>query len=117
MSTYCDKWRGDFANIFYDARELMKRDAYEKMTGPDVTLEEKVSLAEQVIKSHFLRSAYAWMENDRQLRHPSFREYAAMLLNQDSYRELFEDEVADALVQKYGRKEGIPDGTYYPPKA
>ena len=117
MSTYCEWWRRDFANIFYEARELMKRYAYEKMTGPDVTLEEKVSLAEQVIKSHFLRSAHALREYDRQLWHPSFREYAAMLLNQDSYRGLFENEVADALVQKYGRKEGIPDGTYYPPKA
>lgn len=115
MNTYHNEWKNDFNNLFYYARELMKQDAYRKLADKELTAEKKIQAAEQIIESHFLRSAYVFIENaDGRRVHPSFREYAAMMLKNDTYRRIFGDEIADALIEKYGTMDGIPTGSYYP---
>lgn len=118
MNAYPGEWHHDFNNIFYSACEGMKKNAYGILAYPDIPIEKRINAAENIIRSHFLRSAYTYIEeHDRRRVHPSFREYAAMMLNGNVYLHMFGEEIYTALKQKYGTMPGIESGTsYYRPR-
>lgn len=79
-----------------------------KILDSNKVIEEKVDAAIQLFKVYFSRSLNA---NGYNLRHPSFNNYCAMLLNdKDVWQKRFGKEIYNRLVDIYGRREGIDKG-------
>lgn len=94
----------------YALREQKKADARNDIAenNPSETKYTEDRITE--FKALFSRSLE---QNDYSLQHVSFEDYVAMLLNQDCWKREIKKSVYDALVNKYGKKEGIKSGTYY----
>ena len=87
--------------------EDIKQKCY-KILDSNKVIEEKVDAAIQLFKVYFSRSLNA---NGYNLRHPSFNNYCAMLLNdKDVWQKRFGKEIYNRLVDIYGRREGIDKG-------
>lgn len=74
------------------------------------SLSEQIDAQIVVYKSLFSRSLEASGYN---LNHVDFQTYIAMLLNQGGGHHGVTGDLYNALVNKYGKKEGIKSGTYY----
>lgn len=100
-------------------REEMKVDARGAISGGDLSFEQMVENAIIVFKALFSRSLESYNFSPK---HVDFETYSAMLLNQGKrQRSIFGDlsdeeyeKLYNKLVDKFGKKEGIPEGTYYP---
>lgn len=70
--------------------------------------EEKEAAAIELLKVYFSRSLG---QNGYSLKHPDFNSYAAMLLNQKQFKNRFGEKIYFNLVNLYGQKPGIPEGS------
>lgn len=77
---------------------------------PIIPLSDKVEAQVVVFKALFSRSLEA---SAYDLNHVDLDTYISMLLEQGKGKHSIPDEVYDALVERYGTKTGIPEGTYY----
>lgn len=84
----------------------VKSEAYNILYS-NASFQEKYNGALELLKAYFSRSLSA---NNYQLDHPKFDEYLSMLLYQKQFHNRFGDEIYSALVKKYGKKPGIPEG-------
>lgn len=91
-------------------RETKKADARTIVNDPNATLTDKVNAQIVVFKALFSRSLESLGYD---LDHPDFPSYVAMILNQGAGKHNIPSDVYFALVQKYGKKAGIPRGTYF----
>ena len=97
----------------FQERENMKKSFDEAMATAS-SLAEKVKLCESDMKQYFSRSVDSSGFN---LNHTPFADYAAMLLNQNSFKARY-GEAYDALAAKYPPKPGIAEGrTHHAPIA
>lgn len=85
--------------------EKIKSSAYDILDSDGQTQDAKTNALLDLIKVYFSRSLAAWGYS---LSHPKFDEYAAMLLNQDRFKQ-YNQEAYSILLKKYGRKCGIPE--------
>lgn len=90
-----------------DSLGIKKSKAYDILYSTTAIFDEKCSASEEILKIYFSRSV---AQNNYNLEHPQFIDYAAMLLDQDQFKGRFGSGIYDVLVQKYGRKPGIPEG-------
>lgn len=74
------------------------------------SLSDQIDAQIDVYKSLFSRSLEASGYN---LNHVDFQTYIAMLLNQGNGHHGVSGDLYNALVNKYGKKEGIKSGTYF----
>ncbi|WP_085833874.1 helix-turn-helix domain-containing protein [Clostridium merdae] len=91
-------WNDDEREIRYECSE------YEKNTANP--FEERLKAAEKCIFAYFSRS----VESDCDLSHISFEEYVPYFLHSQKHR--FSSDVRNALIAKYGEKEGM-SGSYW----
>lgn len=84
----------------------MKSSAYDTLDSDNCTKFEKADALLMLIKAYFSRSVSAWGYS---LDHPKFDEYVAMLLNQTRF-ENYDKEAYDVLLDRFGKKPGIPEG-------
>lgn len=70
--------------------------------------EAKEAAAIELLKVYFSRSLG---QNGYSLKHPDFNSYAAMLLNQNQFKRRFGEKIYSKLVDLYGKKPGIPEGS------
>ena len=91
----------------------MLNEAHETLKDENITTKEKYDAAVNLFKALFCRSLFSYPRAD----HPSFNEYAAMLLwsNHKEYFEDIPDEVVSMLKEKYGVIEGMMTGTFFQP--
>ena len=94
-------------------RENNKAFARFMISDPIVPLSDKVSSQIVVFKALFSRSLEA---SDFDLEHVDFDTYVAMILGQGKGKHSIPDDIYDALVEQYGTKPGMPEGTYYATK-
>lgn len=111
-------WKCDYEQLLYQIRERMKQDAYSHLCDESIPFDLKVRYAEQIIESHFMRSVQAFIDNcGTRKKHPKFDDYAAMMLNQDSYlKGTISEDVRNELISIYGKQKGIKKGSYYCPE-
>lgn len=101
--------------MHYRKREALKGETQRVLKDSTTTLTAKIEAAEKLLRAYFSSSVES---NGFSLRHPPFEEYAAMLLNQNYWRQTLGIDVYNALVSKYGRQPGIEEGlTYWKPDA
>lgn len=94
-------------------RENNKAFARCMVNDPIVPISEKVRYQIVVFKALFSRSLEA---SEYDLEHVDFDTYVAMILGQGKGKHCIPGEVYDALVERYGTKKGIQEGTYYATK-
>lgn len=99
--------------------ERLKGDARGAISEGNLSPEQLVENAVIIFKALFSRSLRAYNFSPK---HVDFQTYVAMLLNQGERQRLIFGDLSDEeyqklyniLVDKFGKKEGIPSGTYYP---
>lgn len=94
----------------YEYRETQKADARNKISDGDISDKEHIDAQTTVFKALFSRSLSA---NNYDLCHVNFEDYVAMLLNQDFWRQRIPPRIYEKMVEMYGIKPGISEGTYY----
>lgn len=100
----------NYAPQQYADREAGKKNGYAKMHN-DLHLEQKTLGALMVIQAWFDRSLDAAIDGKYWKKHPSFEQYIGYIV---SNLEAFPNQVVDALIQRYGRTDGvIPNGQTY----
>ena len=90
-----------------DEWNAVKARAYDILNSDVSTADNKRDAAIELMKAYFSRSVSA---HNFSLDHPSFDEYAAMLLNQKRFLHSFGGDIYNTLVRQYGVKPGIPEG-------
>lgn len=98
--------------LTYSNREVEKRKCYEILENDKTTISEKVDSAVTLYKCWYSRSIES---SNFDSNHPSFNEYIAMMLNRKDSKQDLSEPLYDLLVQKYGLREGIPNGESYAP--
>lgn len=91
----------------WGALGLVKSEAYDILYSEETSFDEKYDASLELLKVYFSRSVG---QHNYQLDHPKFDLYASMLLNQNRFEELFGAKVYGALIKKYGKRPGIPEG-------
>jgi len=91
-------------------REDRKINARAIISDPHSTLSAKIEAQIIVLMALFSRSLEA---SGYSLDHPCFDDYAAMILNQGIEKHGIPATVYSRLVEIYGKKPGIPKGTYF----
>lgn len=71
------------------------------------SLQSRYDAELEVLRCLFSRSI---MANNFNLKHVSFKEYVAMMLNTSSYQKKLDDELRNKLLKEYGIMSGIKDG-------
>lgn len=94
----------------YEHREKLKAAARNRIDGKNLSTAEHLDARLTVFKALFSRSLEA---NEYSLAHIDFPTYVAMLLHQEQWKTLIEPHIYNLLVEIYGTKPGIPEGTYY----
>ena len=114
LNKFEDEWLHDYDQSLYIARELMKQNAYKHIFKENAKEEEQYKYAKQIIRSHFMRSVDAFInDNGKRYVHPSFNEYAAMMLKQDDYLSDLPQTIRWELEAEFGKMDGIQKGSYY----
>ncbi|WP_252233738.1 helix-turn-helix transcriptional regulator [Clostridium sp. ZS1] len=98
--------------LTYSNREIIKRKSQEILQDNSSIISEKVNAAVNLYKSWYARSIE---DSNFNINHPLFNEYIAMMLNRKDSKKYLSEPVYNLLIQKYGLKEGIPDGESYSP--
>ena len=91
-------------------REYVKGNARAKIDSGNIPNDVYMDAQENIFKALFSRSVEACGFD---LRHVSFPEYVAMLLNQEHWKKDLNPFIYNNLVEKYGTRPGIAAGTYY----
>ncbi|WP_252238262.1 helix-turn-helix transcriptional regulator [Clostridium sp. VAP51] len=99
--------------LTYSNREIIKRKCHEILQDDSYIISEKVDAATKLYKCWYARSIE---DSNFNINHPLFNEYIAMMLNKKDSKKYLSEPVYNLLVQKYGLKEGIPDGESYSPR-
>lgn len=102
----------------YSKREQLKAEARNLIDENSLTDEELLSKAIIIYKALFSRSLE---ESGYSLNHVDFETYCAMMLNQESGNTFTQgnlskercEHLIELLIDKFGKKEGINEGTYY----
>lgn len=97
----------------YLFREREKADARNKILSGNLSDEEYIEAQTTVFKALFSRSLEGC---DYDLRHVSFKDYVAMLLNQKQWKNEIPPHIYMKLSSRFGIKNGIPAGSYYQTK-
>lgn len=100
----CDIYNADPMSVLTSDT---KSEIYDVLYSDEATLSEKCIAALDLLRIYYGRSIGS---KGYRFDHPKFDDYVAMLLNQDQFKERFGLEVYSALVQKYGKLPGIPEG-------
>lgn len=91
-------------------RERKKAAARNRIADGGLTDSEHFDAQITVFKALFSRS----LENaDYSTAHVDFATYVAMMLNQDQWKRKIDPHIYNLLVEDYGTKPGIQEGTYY----
>jgi transcriptional regulator with XRE-family HTH domain len=98
--------------LTYSNREVVKRKSHEILQSNNSTISGKVDAAIKLYQCWYARSIE---DSNFDIKHPSFDEYIAMMLNREDSKKDLSVPVYDLLVQRYGLKEGIPNGESYAP--
>lgn len=102
-----------FGEIYSDGVKREQLKAENKNISHDLSLplEERCEAQLRVLRCLFSRSLAA---NHYSLEHIPFDAYVAMMLNNSSYQKYnLEDDLQQALIEKYGTAPGISSGTIY----
>ena len=91
-------------------REKLKAESRNLIASNTLTDEETVKHCIIVFKALFSRSLE---KSDYGLKHADFNTYVAMLLNQEQFKNAYGEKRYNMLVDIYGKKKGVPTGTYY----
>lgn len=91
----------------WGSMSLRKNEIYDILYSENHSFEEKFNAATELLKVYFSRSVG---QRGYTLDHPTFEKYAAMLLNQNQFKERFGDDIYNRLLEKYGKLPGIPEG-------
>ncbi len=100
----------------YEEREKIKKECRNKIGSGTLSDEEMINEAINIYKALFSRSL---SECHYDPKHVNFEDYCAMLLNQEQrgiYGTLSDDKftwLKSKLIEKFGRKKGIDEGTLY----
>lgn len=94
----------------YMYREDKKADARAIVNDSNEPIDKRVEAQIIVFKALFSRSLEG---SGYDLDHPFFEDYIAMILNQGEGMHTIPNDVYRELVSQYGKKKGIPKGTYY----
>lgn len=94
----------------HEFREKKKADARAIINNDSTSLSAKVEAQTIVFKALFSRSVESCGYN---LDHPDFGDYVAMILNQGEGRHGIPVDVYQEMIEMYGKKTGIENGTYY----
>jgi hypothetical protein len=97
-----------------DYGEKLKAESRNLINSGTLTDKETVEHCIIVFKALFSRSLEHSYYN---LKHIDFKTYVAMLLNQEQWKNAYSKKIYNMLVDTYGKKKGIPTGTYYKIKA
>lgn len=91
----------------WESLSIRKEGIYDILNSDNASSEEKYQAALHLFKVYFSRSIG---QHRYSLEHPQFEDYAAMLLNQNRFKDEFGIEIYNRLVEHYGIKAGIPEG-------
>lgn len=97
----------------YEEREEKKANSRGLIEKGNLNDDEIIKNAEIIFRALFSRSLENALYNSN---HVDFPTYTAMLLNQPSWKKIcddYGDGIYDKLVRKYGKKDGISQGSYY----
>ncbi|MDP4177957.1 MAG: helix-turn-helix domain-containing protein [Bacillota bacterium] len=98
-----------FGDLYgYQEGESIQKDLIKFLKDDSIQFNEKYDKAIQLIRYYFNRSV---RNNSYDTRHVNFDEYIPMLLNQDFFKEKLQENIYIALVNKYGTKSGLKEGT------
>lgn len=88
--------------------EGLKQEGWKIVSDLSQSIDERVKGAEMIFRSLFSASVGS-MFNHYSLKHPLFKAYIAMMLNQPYQRYRFQDaaDVFERLLNKYGTRPGI----------
>lgn len=95
---------------YYPEREKIKAENRNISHNVSLPINERIDAQIKVLHCLFSRSIES---NGYDLRHVSFDTYVAMMLGNSSYRKNLEDDLFQALSNKYGTLTGINNGTIY----
>ena len=93
----------------YQQREEVKLESQRVLNSETASVTEKMNAAENICKAYFSRSLGAVDFNPQ---HPDFEQYISMLLKQPLFKKRFKS-IYHQLVEKYGTRDGIPNGHTY----
>ena len=91
-------------------REKVKAGARNKIADENLSMEEAAAAQLDVFRALFSRSLEA---SDYSLAHVDFPTYVSMMLYQEQWKKSIGLPAYKALVEMYGVKPGMPEGTYY----
>jgi len=94
----------------YSENERIKAYNRNKANDLSISLDERYQAQVNVLRCLFSRSVSA---SGFDLRHVSFDDYIAMMLNNEKYRNLLDANICQKLIKKYGTKKGINNGESY----
>lgn len=94
----------------YMFREKEKAEARHKISSGNLSDEEYIEAQITVFKALFSRSLEG---SDYNLKHVNFKNYVAMMLNQEQWKKSIPPKIYMKMSAKYGVKSGISNGTYY----
>lgn len=104
LLSMCDIYHADPISVL---NPDSKGKIYDVLYSEKSSFEEKCIAALGLLRIYFSRSIG---QRDYRLEHPQFDDYVAMLLNQNQFKERFGEDIYNALVQRYGKQPGIPEG-------
>lgn len=84
-------------------QEAIKQEGHKLSRNEELSLPLRIAGAEMCFKGWFSRSVQAYG-----IKHPSFRDYVAMLLKHEEPSEVY-----DALKEQYGVQDGMFEGSSY----
>lgn len=94
----------------YAIREDVKGNGWVGLMDTELSFEERIEYCIGVFKAWFSRSLEAANYN---ASHVSFPTYVAMRLNQEDTIALFPADIGIAMIERFGKSEGIAKGSYY----
>jgi len=94
----------------YAIREAVKSTAYTAIYSGELTSEASIECYTNLYKAWFSRSLEA---SGYCLSHVDFSRYVAMLLNQKRILDLLPQNIGNEMMKRFGKMDGITEGTYY----
>ncbi len=103
----CNIYNVNPLTVLSSAAPDAKSEIWDVLNSEKSNIEEKCIAALGLLKIYFARS---FGQLNYRFEHPKFDDYVAMLLNQNQFKGRFGEDVYNALVQRYGKQPGIPEG-------
>lgn len=110
--TAWEKATKKFGKLYCNSIENERVKATNRKISHDTSLplDKRINAQIEVLRCLFSRSLQS---NGYDLRHIPFDSYASMMLGNKTYRKNLDDDLFNALVNKYGSKPGIDYGSIY----